>query len=739
LGYETWIDNQFGVPATSHLPYVLARRTTDPNNAYPGSLTYNGWWEKSITAPDQLRQRMAFALSEILVVSDSGVLDNNGRALSDYYDTLLNDAFGNFREILRACTLSPAMGLFLDMRGNDKGNLPSGVHPNENYAREIMQLFSIGLYRLWPDGTLIMDSQGNLVPTYDQNVVMGFAKVFTGWNYYQPNQANGRLPNNWFPASNYTNAMVLVPTHHELGTKLLLDNVVLPAAYGNQTNSANAAFDAYCSQDLESAIDNIFNNQNVGPFICRQLIQRFVTSNPSRDYLFRVVQKFNDDGNAVRGDLKAVLKAILLDFEARSSAMSASPTFGKQREPLLRATALARAFPAPAAQQGQYEQNGTAVITVTTPSPHRFANNDVIYLEFTDSSGQPVPPMQGYKVTNLGTYSFTVNAPGLLSAGYTQSGTQITVTASGHGLLPTYSVYLTFTSGGASNGVYQVVSVPDTSHFTVTAQDDSTRSGTSLLSKWSTGGYTQSATNVTVTVSAEHGLKAGDRAFINFLAGTAADGLYQIVSVPNAKSFVLVNPVSANQRESGVNVYPLAPPALARSGDVTVQSSTFNIGGTDNELTQTPLSAPTVFNFFFPDYKFPGILAAAGLTTPEFQLTTDTTTARQMNFMATALLNTGDTSGLTSFRNNGCVMLDLGAYMTSTYTANGAVPGLVETFNTLLTGGQLAPAVKDMIISYVANTTNFPLSAPPTASQMRNRVRAVVHLILTSPDFAIQK
>src|ERR1039457_398566 len=212
------------------------------------------------------------------------------------------------------------------MQGNDVSSIVTGLHANENYAREIQQLFSIGLNRMWPDGTLVMNSQNSIVPTYNQNVVSGFASVFTGWNYYQTNQANGRLPSNFGPPANYTNPMVLVPTHHELGTKQLLDNVVLPAAQGSQTNSSSTNFDSYCSADLEQALDSIFYNPNVGPFVCRQLIQRLVTSNPSRDYLYRVVQKFNDNGSGFLGDLSAVITAILLDYEARSTNLLAQST-----------------------------------------------------------------------------------------------------------------------------------------------------------------------------------------------------------------------------------------------------------------------------------------------------------------------------------------------------------------------------------------------------------------------------
>ena len=144
---------------------------------------------------------MAFALSEIFVVSENGVLENHADALSSYYDMLADNAFGNYRTLLENVTLHPAMGLYLSMLGNNAGSEITGLHADENYAREVQQLFSIGLNRLWPDGSLILNSQDNLVPTYNQNEIMGFASVFTGWNYYQTNQTNGRLPANWYPGA----------------------------------------------------------------------------------------------------------------------------------------------------------------------------------------------------------------------------------------------------------------------------------------------------------------------------------------------------------------------------------------------------------------------------------------------------------------------------------------------------------------------------------------------------------
>ena len=747
LGYAGWINNQFSMPASHHLPVVQSNISADPTTPYPSSSTFNAWWQQSVTAPDQLRQRMAFALSEILVISENSGLQDNAQALSAYYDLLLDGSFGNFRTLLEDVTLSPSMGLFLNMLGNDRGNIVTGIHANENYAREIEQLFSIGLNRMWPDGTLVMNSQGTLVPTYNQNVIMGFASVFTGWSYHQANQSNGRLPTNFFPPSDYVNPMVLVPTHHELGTKLLLDNVVLPAAAGTQANPSSTNFDAYCSQDLEAALDALFNHQNVGPFICRELIQRLVTSNPSRDYLYRVVQVFNDNGAGVRGDLQAVLKAILLDYEARSPQISAMASFGKQREPLLRATALARAFPASTSLGGSYTQNGNQVISVTTSNAHRLYTGDIVWLNFSDTSGQAAPFSQGYRVTVTSPTSFTVVPPGLLLGSYVESSStnnpntnNIAVTISGNGLLPGQPVYLTFTNGGAISGLYQVFSTNSTSTFNVTALDSQSIVGGCLMPRLSAGGFTQKGTNITVDFAGPHGLNPGDPFYVVFTPGTGSNGQYSVATVPDPLHFTFTVTNSVRQTQNSMTIYPLVAPALIRSGDVAVQLSTWHMSYTDSSLTQTPLRSPTVFNFFMPDFRFPGALASAGMTAPEFQLTSDTSVAVQMNFMQGGLLVNANTNGLTSFvSGSGAIALDVSPWMTSSYTSNGGIPSLVDALNTLLTGGQLSTAAKTAIVTYVANTTNFPYGTTPTDSQMRDRVRAVAHLIAVSPDFIIQK
>ncbi len=739
LGYSGWISNQFTLPASHHLPYVMTNHSADPTIPYPSSLTFNTWWQQSVTAPDQLRQRVAFALSEILVISENGVLQNNANGLSAYYDVLLDNAFGNFHDLFKAVTLSPAMGNYLNMRGNNAGSIILGTHADENYARECMQLFSIGLNRLWPDGTLVMNAEGNLVPTYNQNVIEGVASVYTGWNYYQTNQANGRAPTGFSPAVNYTNPMVFVPSHHEVGTKLLLDNVMLPAAQGNYANPSNTNYDQYGLNDLEAVVQSIFNHPNVGPFIAHELIQRLVTSNPSRDYVYRVAQAFDNDGTGVRGNMQAVIQAILLDYEARSSVFTTEPAYGKQREPLLRATPLARAFPPPGLSTGIYGQSGTQSIKITNAVPHRLVTGDTVLLSFTDTSGNAAPTSQGYSVTTTSPTNFTINCTGVASGSYAQSNNTITVSLTGHGLAVGYPVYLMFTTGGATNGLYTVVTVPDTAHFTVATTDTNTLSGNCLIPKLSAAGYTQTGTNIVVSINGTDGLNPGDNVFVLFTSGTASNGAYTVTSVPDPSHFTIIASNSINQNHNSLTVYSLAPPPLTRSGTVTIQQSTWNMSYSDSDLTQTPLRSPTVFNFFYPNYEFPGPLAAAGLTTPEFQLTSDSTVALQMNFLEAAFLSTGNTNGLTSFRNNGTVRMDLSPWMTPAYTSNAGVPGLVSNLGTLLTGGQLSAATQATIVNYIANTTNFPYSSPPNNSQMFNRVRGAVHLIITSPDYTIQR
>lgn len=745
-GYEKWIEKQFKLRISGHLTNVLRNANPDPSDAFPGELTFNTWWKHSVTAPDQLRQRVAFALSQILVVSESGPLEDNPRALSAYYDILLKHAFGNFRNLLEDVTLSPAMGIYLDMRRNDKGDLATGRHPNENYAREILQLFSVGLNRMWPDGSLVLNSNGDLVPTYDQDVIIGFAHVFTGWNYWQTNQANKRLPINWNPSANYTNPMVLVPTHHELDTKRLLDNVVLPAAWGSNAVPALTNYDHYCSQDLTRALDNIFANQNVGPFICRQLIQRMVTSHPSPGYVYRVAQKFNDNGDGVRGDMQAVIKAVLLDYEARSTNSLASPTQGKQREPLLRATSMARALAAPLPVKATFKQLGSSVIAVKTSKPHRLSSSDDVYLSFSGSGAPQSRIYNNVSISNANTFLVSISN-GENFGTYAQAGNVITVTNSGHGLSVGSRLYLTFTSGGARSGVYTVASVPSGSVFTVATTDSATRAGSCAFPKWTGGGFTQTGSNITFTTVGPHGLGAGKYVYVEFPnGGSVTNGTYRVTKVDSANRFTIAVFASSSRTESDPLLLPHIPATATSSGSVTIHYNTWSMnytdGGSSSSLSQTPLNSPTVFNYFFPDYKSPGLLASAGLTTPEFQLTSDTSVVLQMNFLTGGIFNnSANTNGLSSFTSgNGSIGLDIGPWMTPAATSNAGIPGIVDSMNTLLCSGQLSASAKSIIVSYVADTTRFPLTSPvPTNSQMRDRVRAVLHLIVSSPEFIVQK
>ncbi len=780
-GYSAWIDNQFTLSASHLVPDVLANVNSDPTNLYPDTLMFNAWWRKSITAPDQLRQRVAFALSEIMVVSDTGILNNNGRILADHYDTLLDNAFGNFKDILKQVTLTPAMGLYLDMRGNGKGDLTTGLHPNENYAREIMQLFSLGLNRLWPDGTLVLDSGGNLVPTYNQDVVSGVARVFTGWNYGQDLQASGRLPTNFGPVANYLDPMVLVPTKHELGSKQVLDNVVLPPAFGytvaggatagtesdsNPAVAAPAPFDTYCLNDLDKAIDNMFNNSSVGPFVCRQLIQRLVSSNPSPGYIYRVVQKFNDDGSAshVRGNMQAVIKAILLDGEARntSGTLPNASTSGKQREPLLRLTGPARAFPV-TATTGNYGESGTNVLNITTVTPHLLSSGNAVFLDFTGNSPIPYnnPTTTNYSVLSNPpptALTFSVNATGMNLPTYTQVAGSNTLTVNTAGPQTVTSpqtlgtkVYLNFLSGGATSGIYPIASYTDASHFTVTMSDTIAHSGTVIIPQLAAGysvknSGTPATSTITVGTFGNHNLQVNDHVWFHYTpnSGTlnTTDVELSVASIVDEDHFTIVVPNSTMKSETSnsLTVYMLVPPPLTRSGSVAFQTSKYDVGFTEAYLLISPLNSPTVFNFYFPTFQYPGTLSAANVTTPEFQLTTDTNIITLTNTIAGSILGSSNNNGLTSYRNGGgTITMDLSPYMDGTYTSNAAIPTLVDKLGDLLTGGQLTSSTKTTIVNFVANTANFPYSSPPVGTQVRDRVRAIVHLILTSPEYAIQK
>ncbi|HSF38919.1 MAG TPA: DUF1800 family protein, partial [Thermoanaerobaculia bacterium] len=330
-GFSRWLDEQLALPAAaSHLAAYdeLVRGGEEPQPR----LVRESFFSQAVEGPDPLRQRVAFALSELFVVSDVDAdVRNNPEGLAAYFDLLSQHAFGNFRELLEAVTLSPTMGVYLDMAASSKAIPEQGFHPNENYAREILQLFSIGLYELHPDGTLRLDAENQPIPTYDQEGVKAFARAFTGWTLGgQPRNDPRRF---FRPQRNYRVPMESWESFHDVDEKRLLNGTVVPAGQSAQA-------------DLEQALDSVFHHPNTGPFVCRFLIQRLVTGNPGPGYVYRCGQAFANNGSGVRGDLGVVLRAVLLDYEARAAALAARPDAGHLREPVVRLVGLLRVLDA---------------------------------------------------------------------------------------------------------------------------------------------------------------------------------------------------------------------------------------------------------------------------------------------------------------------------------------------------------------------------------------------------------
>ncbi|MFN7570214.1 MAG: DUF1800 family protein [Betaproteobacteria bacterium] len=337
IGYDGWLAEQFARPQTSHRATLDAVATTLPAGTNLGQNQFlESWWKQAARGDDALRQRAAWALAQIFVVSslDSAVADHP-LGVASYYDMLGEHAFGNFRNLLEAVTLHPMMGLYLSHLRNQKEDAASGRVPDENYAREAMQLFTIGLVELNRDGTPRL-FDGRPRETYGNNDIAGLAKVLTGWSWYAgPNPGDrtdarffGRNPNAeraWRPMQSY-------PQFHSTAEKRFL----------GATIPAQGAPDGPGS--LKVALDTLFGHPNVGPFIGRQLIQRLVTSNPSPAYVARVTAAFDDNGSGVRGDLRAVWRAVLTDPEARGAAGLVDPQFGRLREPVQRLAHWMRSF-----------------------------------------------------------------------------------------------------------------------------------------------------------------------------------------------------------------------------------------------------------------------------------------------------------------------------------------------------------------------------------------------------------
>lgn len=349
VGLRIWLNEQFEMPYPYYpYPNIPLMPMTPPSSCdaviFPAcyrerytQLPLQQWFFKeAMYGNTQLRHRVSWVLSQILVTSAVSVQQSSH--MIAYHKVISDNAFGNYRNLLKQMTLNPAMGSYLDMVRSTKTN------PNENYPREILQLFSIGLFKLNQDGTMQIDNQGNPIPTYTQEDINNFSKVFTGWSFCETTAV---CPNRTAGAPNYKDPMLINPSNHDLTEKTLLSypnavNTTIPAC---QNCTTNEAITAYANDSLDKAIENIFNHPNVAPFIGKLLIQHLVTSDPSPAYVARVSAAFNNNGSNVRGDMKAVIRAILLDPEARGNIKTA-PRYGKLREPVQLITNLTRIFPA---------------------------------------------------------------------------------------------------------------------------------------------------------------------------------------------------------------------------------------------------------------------------------------------------------------------------------------------------------------------------------------------------------
>ncbi|HPG95361.1 MAG TPA: DUF1800 family protein, partial [Dokdonella sp.] len=368
IGYSEWFRQEFNKPATSARTYmelVNANRIADGQSGVSHNNRLDRWFHTAAIGSDQLRQRTAFALSQILVISDqNSTLSGEPIQVSEYWDILARNAFGNYRDVLDEVTWNPSMGKYLSHFRNRKAS-PDGLRqPDENYAREVMQLFTIGLIERNLDFSPIL-SGGQPIPTYNQSVVTNYAKVFTGFNY-----------NNATTISNGTNTylrMTCIQGEHDTTAKTVIGGTTIPAGQN-------------CPVDVDDGIDLLFAHPNVAPFVSRQLIQRFVSSSPSPAYIQRVAEKFEDNGYGERGDLGAVIMQVLLDPEARSAPTANS---GKPREPLLKLTAMWRAWDAQMPAADSYANIAMGMTSPTGTFGQRPLGADTVFNFFEPDYQQP--------------------------------------------------------------------------------------------------------------------------------------------------------------------------------------------------------------------------------------------------------------------------------------------------------------------------------------------------------------
>lgn len=400
-GYGLWLGTQFAQPLGSHVAYLdrerpgyLSQMSDVGNNQ-----AIESFWAQAVTARDTLRQRVTYALLDFFVVSfQNSALNDNPYAMASFHDMLARNAFGNFRQMLEDVTLHPAMGIYLSHLGNQRettrtvnGQSVTQL-PDENYAREVMQLFSIGLWELNPDGTQRLDGTGNPIPTYGQEEILGMAKVMTGFSWGHCSNSDDGCFRGYRNGSDTNHDRWRMPMQaferfHSTSSKRIVGGSTL-----GPSGTARG--------DLAAALDALFNHPNAGPFFGRHMIQRLVTSNPSRAYVQRVTNAFNNNGRGVRGDMKAVIQAVLFDSEALDLTKINDPNFGKLREPVVKYGHLLRAFGA-RANSGYYRvgnlldpTQGIGQSPYLSPSVFNFFRPDYAPTGNILSSGLVAPEFQ---------------------------------------------------------------------------------------------------------------------------------------------------------------------------------------------------------------------------------------------------------------------------------------------------------------------------------------------------------
>jgi uncharacterized protein (DUF1800 family) len=359
-GYETWIDSQLVTPRAFSLMdkirnyHQIIKDSTGNPNAQVGSRPWRyAWWSYFMTSPDILRQRVALALSEICVISENSSFSSNAYAMGSYYDVLLTHALGNYRDLLMEITLRPAMGVYLTHVNNPKSNPANNTFPDENYAREIMQLFTIGTVLLNNDGTEMLDSEGEFIDAYNNYDISEFSKIFTGLTWSDRTQFGRGALND----TSYIHDLVMWNNFHEPGIKNLLNGFQVP-----DRNPVDGI------ADIEDAIDNLFNHPNTPPFVCFRLIQRLVTSNPSPSFVSDISNVFIDNGQGVRGDLSAVIRAILLHDEAKGCENCDNLNYGMLREPMIRYFQIHKSFQA-FSESGEFRNDMNHLYSLTGQRP----------------------------------------------------------------------------------------------------------------------------------------------------------------------------------------------------------------------------------------------------------------------------------------------------------------------------------------------------------------------------------